>query len=148
MLKGVFILLGALLLIILSPFVISSAHDARVTTFEQSYSEVSTPAAVTSANITLSYDLYADAVANVVSSTSNITGDTPSASAYVSVSRQLTVSGLASNTSRTLTVDYEIADPALAELPTIDAILLVAVFLYFIAILGLIAGAIYSYFRQ
>jgi len=147
-LKGVFILLGALLLIILSPFAISSVHDARVTTYEESFTSISTAAGVTSTNLTLSLDLFADSISNITSETSNITGDVPSSSNYTSAINRLTVGGLLASNTRTLVIEYEIANPDLAEdIPSMDAILLVVIFLYFIMILGLIAGAIWSYFK-
>ena len=146
--KGVFILLGALLLIILSPFAISSVHDARVTTYEESFTSISTAAGVTSTNLTLSLDLFADSISNITSETSNITGDVPSSSNYTSAINRLTVGGLLASNTRTLVIEYEIANPDLAEdIPSMDAILLVVIFLYFIMILGLIAGAIWSYFK-
>ena len=145
--KGVLILCGALILIILSPFVINSVHDAKVTSFEQSFAGVTTAASVYSANITLSQDLYADQVANVTDISSNTTGDLPTAASYTALTHLLAVSGLQENTERTLVVTHEIANPSLAELASVDALLLTAVLLYFISILGLIAGAIYSYFR-
>ena len=146
--KGVFILLGALLLIILSPFAISSVHDARVTTYEESFTTITTAAGVTSANVTLSLDLFANSIANVTSETSNISGDLPSSSNYTSAIDRLTVGGLLASSTRTLVIEYEIANPDLAEdLPSMDAILLVTIFLYFIMILGLIAAAIWSYFK-
>jgi hypothetical protein len=68
--------------------------------------EVTTAAAVTSANVTLSYNLYQEALAEVQSISSNDTDDTPVAAAYTDATKYLLVSGLDGDTTRTLTVDY------------------------------------------
>ena len=62
---------------------------------------------VTSQNITLSYDLYQAALAEVVSLVStNLTHDTPVASAYFEDTDELTISGLVASQTRTITTVY------------------------------------------
>jgi hypothetical protein len=68
--------------------------------------EVTTGAGVTSANLTLSYNLYQEALAEVQSISSNDTDDSPVASAYTDATKVLLVGGLDGDTVRTLTVDY------------------------------------------
>ena len=67
---------------------------------------VSTGAGVTSANATLSYNLYQEAIAEVQSISSNDTDDTPVASAYTDATKVLLVTGLDDSESHILTIDY------------------------------------------
>ena len=68
--------------------------------------EVTTGVGVTSANVTLSYNLYQEALAEVQSISSNDTDDTPVATTYTDATKVLLVSGLDDSTVRALTVDY------------------------------------------
>ena len=70
--------------------------------------DVATAAGVEGANITLSYDLYQAAIAEVQSITSDNVSDTPVADSYVEATKKLLVTGLADATisSRVLTVNY------------------------------------------
>jgi methylmalonyl-CoA mutase cobalamin-binding subunit len=56
--------------------------------------------------VTLAYNLYQEALAEVQSISSNDTDDTPVAAAYTDATKVLLVSGLDGDTTRTLTVDY------------------------------------------
>lgn len=67
---------------------------------------VTTGANQTSANVTLSYDLYQAALAEVYSITSSNNTDTPAASNYTASTRLLTVGGLIPSITRTLTINY------------------------------------------
>lgn len=66
---------------------------------------VTTVAGQTSANVTLAYDLYQAATAEVIGISSNTTG-TPVASAYTEASKKLLIAGLPASTSQALTVNY------------------------------------------
>ena len=68
--------------------------------------EVTTGVGVTSANVTLSYNLYQEALAEVQSISSNDTDDTPVATTYTDATKVLLVSGLDDSTVRALTIDY------------------------------------------
>ena len=122
--KALLIMFGVMFMIIVMPFLINGIHDARTDTFEESFASTTTAAGVVSANVSLSYNLFADAAANVNSVSSNITSDSPSASTYNTVGDILLVTGLTASQTRTLTVNYDIASVTLAELPNLDPLLL------------------------
>ena len=67
---------------------------------------VSTGAGVTSANVTLSNDLFQDDVTRVISITSNVTGESPVATSYATATNVLLVSALNASETHTLTVNY------------------------------------------
>lgn len=67
---------------------------------------VTTAAAVTSANVTLSYDLYQAATAEVIGITSNVTTETPVANTYTEATKRLLISGLDADATHTLAVSY------------------------------------------
>ena len=61
---------------------------------------------MTTANVTLSYDLYQAATAEIIEITSTVGTDTPVGSTYTEATKKLLVSGLTADTSRTLTIEY------------------------------------------
>lgn len=63
----------------------------------------------TSGNITLHNSLYSDALTSVDNITSTVTADVPLAAAYSTATKQLNVSGLGANDTRSLTVTYDTA---------------------------------------
>jgi hypothetical protein len=67
---------------------------------------IATEAAQTTANVTLDYDLYQAATAEVITITSTLETDTPAATAYVEATKVLTVSGLDDSNSRTISINY------------------------------------------
>ena len=67
---------------------------------------VATGVGQTTANVTLDYDLYQAVTAEVQSISSNITGETPVASAYTEATKVLLVSGLDASATRTLGIQY------------------------------------------
>ena len=139
--KALLIMFGVMFMIIVMPFLINGIHDARTDTFEESFASTTTAAGVVSANVSLSYNLFADAAANVNSVSSNVTSDSPSASTYNTVGDILLVTGLTASQTRTLTVNYDIASVTLAELPNLDPLLLAMTYWWVLAIMGLIGGA-------
>ena len=68
--------------------------------------DVNTGAGVTGANVTLSYNLYQEALAEVQSITSNDTDDTPIASTYTDATKVLEITGLDDSEGHALTVNY------------------------------------------
>jgi len=97
---------------------------------------VTTGAAQTTANVTLSNDLYLDDAARVSSISSNIT-ESPVATSYVAADDALLVSALAADDTRTLTIIY------LAE--TDDTIMRVlGPFLPFLIFGGCAGGILYA----
>lgn len=67
---------------------------------------VTTGAGVTTANVTLSNDLFQDDVSEVITITSNITGEEPIATTYTAATNRLLVSALNASATHTLTVNY------------------------------------------
>ncbi len=105
--------------------------DWRSDPYTESFLAV-TAGGVTSANVTLSYDLYQAKTANVARITSSNGGDTPVASAYDEDNIRLTISGLAAGTSRTLTTTYdgETDDPVMRIIGPFILAIIVLIVLY------------------
>lgn len=82
-----------------------STYAFRTDLREDSFT-VSTGAGVTSANVTLFDEVYDDDT-STISIVSDDVDDTPLYSSYNSTTRQLTFSGLAASTDRTVTVTYD-----------------------------------------
>lgn len=98
---AVFLLLGCF-----STLIISGINDWRTDETEQSYA-VTTAAGVTTANVTLSKDLFQDDVSYVNTVTSNVTGETPVATTYTSATNVLLLSALNASETHTVTVNYD-----------------------------------------
>lgn len=145
--KNVLLLFGALLLVICMPLFWDGLHDARVDRFEEAYTSVTTGAGVTTVNITLSQDLWNDSATSVKQVSSNTTGDIPTAIGYNAVSHTLTLSGLVESSTRSLLVNYEIASTSISELQSIDAFMVVIAVFIVLGVLGIIAAAVYGFFR-
>lgn len=67
---------------------------------------VTTAAGITTANVTLTGDLFQNNITEVISITSNVTGEEPVATSYASSTNRLLVSALDANTSHRLTLNY------------------------------------------
>ena len=102
------ILVGIIaLFLLIGPFstpIIDGIHDWRSSDTSQN-EVVATAAAVTTANVTLDFDLYQASTGEVQSITSTIE-ESPVASSYDEDSKVLLVSSLTAETSRTLTINY------------------------------------------
>ena len=83
-----------------------AAYDFRTDLREDTFSS-DTGVGVTTANVTLHKPVYDDDT-DTIDIASDLGTDTPVYSSYNSTTRQLGVSGLTTNTSRTLTVSYDI----------------------------------------
>ena len=94
------------------------------------------------ADIVLTYPLYDDDVANVSSITSTEAADTPVASSYVTGTKTLTVSGLTTDKTRTLTTTYE--TESMGVYTGLGSITKVAPLMVFI---GLLAGGGFGLYR-
>jgi len=97
---AIFLLLGAF-----SEPILDGIDGWRTDDTTQAFA-VTTAAGVTTANVTLSGDLYQDDVAEVVTVTSNVTGETPVATTYTAASNVLLLSALNAGTTHTITVNY------------------------------------------
>jgi hypothetical protein len=102
------VLLGVLTLVMLFAFagaIASGIWSFRTDTLTQAYSGT-TGVAETSVTLTLTRDLYENEVSNVISVTSNETGETPVATSYTGATNALVVASLPADTARMLTVNY------------------------------------------
>lgn len=142
--KSLIIIFGALLMIVATPFVFSSIDDGITDPYTQSISGVTTGAGEYAENVTLGRAVYNDDDSSVTSISSNISGDTPTASAYNTTSHALEVSGLAASQTRTLTVTFNIDDPSL---PTgVSTFLGLMRWFWVFIITGMAGGAVYAFF--
>lgn len=142
--KSLFVVFGVLLLIISLPVFFQSTHDAQVQEQTQSFAGIATAVSVNSANITMAQAVYADNLASITSVSSNITGDTPTAASFNSVSKVLNVTGLVQSNTRTLSVNYEIPSTLLPD--GANVFFTVVRWFYVFTIIGMLAGAIYAFF--
>jgi 1-aminocyclopropane-1-carboxylate deaminase/D-cysteine desulfhydrase-like pyridoxal-dependent ACC family enzyme len=130
---AIFLLLGAF-----SGAILDGIKGWRTEDTTQSY-VVATGAGVTTANVTLSLELYNDEVTEVISVTSNET-ETPIASSYDDATQKLLIAALNANDSRTLTVNYY-------GLPDDDVMNAIGPFLGFIVIGGLVFAIVYGVWK-
>lgn len=142
--KSVVIIFAALMMTIATPFVNISINDAVTEESTLSFSGVSTAATVYAANVTLSRAIYDNDTQAVTGITSNLSADSPTAYSYNSVSRKLEVSGLTDNTSRTLTVAYDIDSTSMPD--GASAFWLLMRWFWIFAIVAYTCGAIYAFF--
>ena len=137
--KPVLLAIGAVIIIILSPIVMTSINDFR-TTDQQDVFNVTTDQP--SANVTLSQELYNDKTYNVDSLSSNVSADAPLANSYTSATKVLTVSGLVGDTTHRLTIDYKI--DATSEYPGAGMGASTLPLFLILGVIGIIVGAVYS----
>ena len=97
---AIFLLLGAFA----SPM-IDGIKGWRTNDTTQNFA-VTTGGGVTTANVTLTYDLYQAAVPEVISIISTEEADAPAATSYTEATKILLISGLEADKTRTLTVNY------------------------------------------
>ena len=138
-------LIGIAILLIIFPIIMTGAHTLQTDEVTTTTDNVSTAAGVTSANVTLGYDLWQAEIDSVTSISSNIT-ESATATSYVQSTKQLTVGSLSANTTRTLSVLYE--TDGLTEWTGLGAIVAIAPLLIFIGLLALCIGNIYLGVRQ
>lgn len=142
--KSLLIIFGALLMIIATPAFFTHVDNVLTDEESNSFTAVTTAAGVTSANVTLATAVYNDNVQQVGDITSDNEDDSPSAYAYNSVSKLLTVSGLNANDTRTLTADYYIENATLDS--GISIFWTVLRWFWVFLIIGMSGGAIYAFF--
>lgn len=142
--KSVVIIFAAILMTIATPFVFTAIDDAVTETATQSISGITTAAGTYSANVTLGRAMYNNDTQSVSGITSNLSDDSPTAYSYNSVSRILVVSGLAADSSRTLTIAFGIDSTTMP--PGAASFWLLMRWFWIFAIVGYTAGAIYAFF--
>jgi hypothetical protein len=140
--KNVIIIFGAALICIVLPFLLMSLHSAQMDSFSQSFTNITTSPSDTSANLSLGLEIYNDNIVNVSSISSNITGDYPTAAYFAKSGYVLEVSGLLSNSVRTLTVNYGVPSDILSDIPGISPVMVFVIYLFIFGVIGLIVGAL------
>lgn len=140
------LMLGAIMIILLLSPVVTGIQDFRSTEYTEAHGVVTTAAAVTTANVTLTQDLFEDRTSEVVSITSNVTSDVPLVTSYTAATNYLYVSGLTAATTRTLTVVYHIAN--LADFYGIDLAARTIMTFIILGVIGIIAAAVYNATRR
>jgi len=138
--KPVSLLLGAVVIILMMAAVLTAVNDFRMTEYEEGHA-AATGGAETTHDITLSQDLFSNATYNAVV-TSNLTTDAPIPDSYASATNVLTVTGLTANTSRLLTITYQI--DALEDYFGAGLGARAWPLLLVLGVIGIIAGAVYS----
>jgi hypothetical protein len=101
---------------------------------------VTTGAGATTANVTLTADLFQDDTAEVTDISSNISGESPAASTYTAATNVLLVSGLNSSATHALVITYN-ADPESAVMAAVGPFLGILIFG------GLIVAILYGAFK-
>lgn len=104
--KTATLLVAAVIIILLLPASILAIDQFRLDEQTDPFN-VTTAAGVTSANITLSQELYGDETRNA-SVSSNLTADAPVASDYTGSTQVLYITGLQASESHQLSVEYKI----------------------------------------
>lgn len=142
--KSIIITFAALLFIIATPFVFTAIDNMITQDTSQSIAGVTTGAGEYSENVTLGRAIYNNDTTSITGISSNVSSDTPTASAYNSVAKRLEVSGLNASQVRTLTVAFMIDS---TTLPTgAVAFLTLLRWFWIFAVVGMIGGAIYAFF--
>ena len=144
--KSVMLILGACIIILLLSAVIPAINDFRSEEYTESHGVVTTGVGGTTANLTLTQDLFLDENSEVESVTSNVTNDVPLVSTYTSATDRLLITGLVASTARTLTVVYNI--PSLDNYYAVDIATRVIPLLLVLGVFGLVAAAVYAGTRR
>ena len=138
--KTATLILGAVIILLFIPSAMDSIDDFRTTEQVDAY-DITTGGGVTTANVTLSQELFGDETRNA-SVSSNMTVDAPIASSYVSNTQALNVIGLEASTERRLTVTYAI--DALDDYPGAGVAARVWPILLILGVIGIIVAAVYN----
>jgi hypothetical protein len=135
--KGFLAVLAIVIVLVLAmtlPAVGPAVKAFRTDVVSQSFT-VATAGGETSANVSLSKPLWDASVIEITALSSNTTDDAPVASSYNGTGQLLQITGLAVDTSRTLSVsyrtggltDYAGADTGATKLPAIVVFLVILV---------------------
>jgi len=84
----------------------TAVYDFKTDVTEDIFYNTSTAVSVSSANVTLRKEIYEDDTSSL-SLSSNLYTDAPLLTSYNATNRQLLMSGLTANTTRTITVLYD-----------------------------------------
>lgn len=135
-------IIGIAVVFIIFPMVMDSTHDVQTDRYVETEAAVATGAGETSAGVVLTYELYNNVNTSVISITSDEGTDTPAAGTWTESTKTLTVTGLAAEDSRTLTITYEY--DALTGFTGMGAFAGIIPLLILVAIVAVLIGGIWS----
>ena len=144
--KTVIGIIAIAVLMMMFPFVMSATHDLQTDDISDAFAGVTTGAAITEADVVLTYDTFHSTNADVGTITSDNGNDTPVAGTYVASTKTLTVTGLEAEGTRTLTVPYE--NDALEDYTGMGALVAFTPLLIWLSILAAVLGGMYVSFKS
>ena len=142
--KSVGTLIGACLIILLLGAVLAGITSFRSAEYEEPHN-VTTAGGVTTANITITQDLFNDDTA-FATIASNDTDDAAVPSSYTTSTNTLSISGLAASTTRQLTVTYRYGQ--LGDYWGADLGARVWPLMIVLGVIGVIVGAVVSAYKS
>ncbi|AAW39851.1 hypothetical protein [Dehalococcoides mccartyi] len=135
-------IIGIAVVFIIFPMVMDSTHDVQTDRYVETEAAVATGAGETSAGVVLTYELYNNVNTSVISITSDEVTDVPVAGTWTQATKTLTVTGLAAEDSRTLTITYE--HDALTGFTGMGAFAGIIPLLILVAIISVLVAGIWS----
>ena len=138
-------IIGVAILMVIFPIIMSSTQELQTTRQVDTFAAVTTGAAETTSEVTLSRGLYSDDTSYVLSITSDVGTDTPVAGTYVPSTNSLTVTGLTASEIRALVVTYEY--DALTAYTGMSAMVGMTPLLIWVAILAIVVGGTWFAFK-
>lgn len=138
------LVIAAVIIVLLLPASIVALNEFRMTDYEEPHN-ITTGAGETTANVSLSQELFNDDTA-LVSLSSNNTSDAPIPYLYTSATRYLLITGLVEDDTRQVTVTYKI-DNLTDYVGAGVAAKVWPVFLI-LGIIGIVAAGVYSATRR
>lgn len=144
--KSLLIVFCAILFVIFTPGFFTALDNASSDEITNITAELTTAAGQTSANITLSNLIYNSTISKITSISSNISSDTPAAFTFNALSKILTISGLASDSTRTIEITYR------SESENLDPMMLMIFsilrWLWVFFMIGFFGAGVYAFFHS
>lgn len=140
--QTVFLIVGLVITIMMFPMALSAMHDIQTDSQTEVEAAVTTGVGVTTANVVLTYDIFNENLANVTSITSDELTDVPVAGTWVAATNTLTVTGLAADDSRTLTITYNY--DGLTDYTGLGTVVGISPILLWLVIMGALGFGLYS----
>ncbi len=142
--RTLMLLLGVCVIILTMSSVFAATESFRSASLTEQH-DITTGVGENTTSVALTQALYSSTTANATV-TSNITADAPIASSYTSSGHVLVVSGLSASNTRRLTIIYKYG--TLGGYPGVDTMASMWLIFLGLGVLGVVAGAIYSAFRE
>ena len=133
-------------LMVIFPLVMTATHDLQTDSYTEAEADVTTGVGETTADVVLTNSLWNDASDSVTAITSDDVDDTPVAGTYVAATNTLTVTGLAAETTRDLSIVYE--HDALTTFTGMGPLVSITPLLLWISVLGVVIAGLYQGVKQ